>query len=191
MNSPLVEGRPLEDAELVQRAKDGDVGAYEQLVQRHQAIAVRVAYLVVRSAPDAEDAAQEAFVKAFLALGRFRRGAPFRPWLLAIVTNEARSRARSMARRDALRLRLEAQPGSGDAAPSPEAAALAASDTEVVVAALDRLSEKDRIVITYRYLLGMSEKETAVTLGVRKGTVKSRLSRALDRLRLLLSESER
>ncbi len=100
--------------------------AYEELVRLHQGIAFRTAYLVTRNAADAEEAAQDGFVKAYRALGRFRRGAPFRPWLLQIVGNEARNRGRSAGRRSALELRLAAEP-SGGAAPSPEAT-LAASE---------------------------------------------------------------
>ena len=118
-------GRPLEpeEDELVARAQAGDVEAYEALVQRTQAIAFRTAYLVTRNAADAEEAAQDGFLKAYRALGRFRRGAPFRPWLLRIVANEARNRRRSAGRRAALALRA-AEASSGDAAPSPEATVL-------------------------------------------------------------------
>ncbi len=116
-----MEGRPLEDAELIERAKDGDVGAYEELVRRHQRIALRVAYLATRGAPEVEDVVQEAFVKAFLALDRFRAGAPFRPWLLRIVANEASNIRRAAGRRANLALRLAAAEGRppDDAAPSP------------------------------------------------------------------------
>jgi RNA polymerase sigma-70 factor (ECF subfamily) len=82
----------LEEAKLAERARSGDTAAYERLVRMHQAVAFRAAYLVTGDGPDAEDAMQEAFIKAYRALGRFRPGAPFRPWLLAIVTNEARNR---------------------------------------------------------------------------------------------------
>jgi DNA-directed RNA polymerase specialized sigma24 family protein len=71
----------------------------------YQGIAFSTAYLLVGSTPDAEEAAHDAFLKAFNALRRFRRGAPFRPWLLAIVANEARNRRRSAGRRRALAVR--------------------------------------------------------------------------------------
>src|SRR6266542_3089421 len=96
----------LEEAGLVERAKDGDVGAYEELVRAHQQIAMRTAWLVTRDSTEAEDAVQEAYVKAYRALSRFREGAAFRPWLLAIVTNEARNRRRAVARADRLALRV-------------------------------------------------------------------------------------
>jgi RNA polymerase sigma-70 factor (ECF subfamily) len=182
-----VEGRPLEEAELVGRARAGDAAAYEELVRMHQQIAMRTAWLVTRNATDAEDAVQEAFVKAYRALGRFREGSPFRPWLLAIVANEARNRRRSVARSDRLALRVAEVRPSGGAAPSPEAAALLDEERTVLVEALNTMREEDRLVVGYRYLLGLSEAETAAALGVPVGTVKSRLSRALVRLRSALS----
>src|SRR6266566_502858 len=76
------------EARLLAAARAGDAGAYAQLVARHQDVAFRTAYLVAGSAAEAEDAAQDGFVKAYRALGRFRPGAPFRPWVLRIVANE-------------------------------------------------------------------------------------------------------
>jgi len=183
-----VEGRPLEDAELVDLARDGDVPAYEELVSRYQGIAHRVAWLVARQAGEAEDAVQEAFVKAYDALPGFRAGAAFRPWILRIVANEAKNRARSAKRREGLALRAAAV-DPGGAAPSPEAAAIAREDAEALMRGLARLREPDRLVIAYRYLFELSEAETAGALGIRRGTVKSRLSRALGRLRTELASS--
>ena len=182
------QGRPSEDAGLAARARDGDVGAFEELVTRYQGIAFRVAWLVVRNRGDAEDAVQEAFVKAYYAMPRFRPEAPFRPWILRIVANEARNRGRSSRRREGLSMRLAAT-ATAQAAPPPEVAALDRADAEALVAALDRLPERDRLVIAYRYLFEMSEAETAEALDVRPGTVKSRLSRALVRLRTDLAST--
>jgi RNA polymerase sigma factor (sigma-70 family) len=178
-----VEGRPLDDAELVERARRGDVDAYEELVQRYQRLANRVAFLVTRDGAEAEDAAQEAFVKAYYALGRFRSGASFKPWLLKIVTNEARNRRRSSGRRAGLVLRAAEERPSGDAAPSPEGVALDAEKRSALLQALETLPETARLVVMYRYFLELSEAEMATALGCAKGTVKSRLSRALVRLR--------
>src|ERR671928_2125569 len=111
-----MEGRPREEQGLIDRAQRGDEEAYAELVQQYQGLAFRTAYLLTGSAADAEDAAQDAFVKAWRALGRFRRGAPFRPWLLQIVTNEARNRRRSAGRRARLALRAADETRSGDAA---------------------------------------------------------------------------
>ncbi len=181
-----VEGRPLEDAELIRLARRGDVRAYETLVERYRDVAFRTAYVVARSSADAEDATQEAFVKAYYALDRFREDGEFRPWLLRIVTNEARNRTRSGRRREALALRVAGDRPSGASAQAPEEAAVSAETTRMLVAAVASLPERDRLVVSYRYLLELSEAETAAALGLRRGTVKSRLSRALDKLRARL-----
>ena len=183
-----MEGRPPE-TELVERARRGDHDAYEQIVQAHQGIAFRTAYLVTGDAAEAEDAAQEAFVKAYRALARFRVGAPFRPWLLRIVANEARNRRRSAGRRGAVQLRLASATSSGDAAPSPEAALLDAERRERLLRAVNGLREEERLVVACRYFLDLSEAETAAALDLRAGTVKSRLARALERLRPVLDEA--
>ena len=179
----MVVDRPLDEDRLVARARRGDAAAYAELVHAHESIAFRTAWLITGSAAEAEEAAQDGFLKAHRALRRFREGAPFRPWLLAIVANEARNRRRSAGRRAALGLRLAAQEPSGDAAPSPEAALVSSERRAELLEALERLREEERLVIACRFFLDLSEAETAAALGVRRGTVKSRLSRALGRLR--------
>jgi RNA polymerase sigma factor (sigma-70 family) len=175
--------RPLDETELVERALRGDLRAWETIVRTHQGIAFRTAYLLTGSAADAEEAAQDGFVKAYRALGRFRRGAPFRPWLLRIVANEARNRRRSAARRERLTLRAAAEARPGDAVPSPEAALLSRESQQHLLEAMNRLSDQHRDALACRYFLDLSEEETAAALHVRRGTVKSRVSSALDRLR--------
>jgi RNA polymerase sigma factor (sigma-70 family) len=184
---PLNEGS-LDESELVERAKRGDVSAYEQIVERYQEPVFRAAYLVTRSAADAQEAAQDAFVKAYAALGRFRSGSPLRPWLLRIAVNESRNRLRAAGRREALALRAAAERRSEGADPSPETALLAAERRRALLAAIEDLREEDRLVISCRFFLDLSERETAEVLGWRQGTVKSRLSRALERLRASLGE---
>ena len=83
------------DAVAVAQARKGDQDAFGMLVERHQTVAFRTAYVICGNAADAEDAAQDGFIKARAAMGRFREGAPFRPWLLTIVANEARNRRRA------------------------------------------------------------------------------------------------
>lgn len=182
-----MEGRPLDERALIARARRGDVGAYEDLVRAFGDVAHRAAWLV-GGGDDAEDAVQEAFVKAYHALPRFREGSPFRPWLLRIVTNEARNRRRSAARRAGLAVRAVEDRPADDAAPSPEDAVLAHERRTALASAIERLREEDRLVVTCRYLLQLSEAETAATLDIPPGTVKSRLSRALTRLRILLAD---
>lgn len=172
------------DGDLVGRAREGEVGAYEELVRRYQALAHRTAYLVTGDAGDAEDAAQTAFLKAYSALPRFDPDRPFRPWLLRIVMNEARNRRRWRRRRSELELEEEHERAAGD--PSPEERAEAAERRAVVLAALNGLRPEERLTIACRYFLELSEAEMAEVLGVARGTVKSRLSRALSRLRTRL-----
>ena len=178
-----MEGRPPDDVALAGRARAGDERAFEDLVRRYQGVAFRTAYLLTGSSADAEDAAQAAFVKAWRALPRFRAGAPFKPWLLRIVANEAHNRRRTAGRVEGLRLRAAAAASSGDAAPSPEEAALGGERRRDLLAAVGRLDVRDREIVTCRYFLELSEEETATVLAIRRGTVKSRTARALARLR--------
>jgi RNA polymerase sigma factor (sigma-70 family) len=183
-----VEATPDHDAVLIDRARHGDVSAFEQLVRAYQEVAFRTAWIASGGADDAEDAAQEGFMKAFAALPRFRTDAAFRPWLLSIVANEARNRRRSAGRRTALASRARTVvAGTRAAENSPEAAILVDESRRELLDAVKRLSDADREIVAYRYFLGLSEAETAAALGVPVGTAKSRLSRALDRLRTLMA----
>lgn len=172
----------------MERAKHGDVAAYELLVCRHQEIAFRTAYSTTRDAAAAQDAAQSGFIKAYYALHRFRSGTPFRPWLLKIVSNEARNHVRSAHRRSGYELQFAEDRPRDDAAPSPEAAVLAGLTRDLLLQAVNDLSPPDQQTIAYRYFLDLSEAEMAEALGCARGTVKSRVSRALGRLRVLLSD---
>jgi RNA polymerase sigma factor (sigma-70 family) len=167
----------------------GDTDAYAHLVHRHAPMAVRTAALLGAGA-DAEDVVQEAFVKAYAALGGLRPGAPFRPWFLRIVANQTRNLHRSAGRRSARerhawqrseRLLLAA---SGD----PADALLATERQTRLVHGLAQLSATHREVVTCRYLLDLDEAETAEVLGWPRGTVKSRLHRALRRLQASLGD---
>jgi RNA polymerase sigma factor (sigma-70 family) len=170
------------DDGFIERAKRGDVDAFGEIVTRYQALAQRTAYVILRDPDAAQDVTQEAFVKAYRAIGRFRPGAPIRPWLLRIVANEAINRAKAGSRHPTLALSV-AEARAADPAASPEAQALAAERREMVINALNEMKEDDRIVIAYRYFFDLSEVEMADALDIAPGTVKSRLSRAMARLR--------
>jgi RNA polymerase sigma-70 factor (ECF subfamily) len=174
---------------LIDRALAGDVAAYEEIVRRYQDVALRTAYLVAPEA-DAADAVQDAFLKAHAALPRFRVGAPFRPWVLRIVANEARNRRRSADRRAGLALRASIVLPRDDVATSPEAEVIADETRGELHQAVGRLRDEDREVIGARYFLGLSEAETAEALEIPAGTVKSRTARALGRLRINLEALE-
>jgi RNA polymerase sigma factor (sigma-70 family) len=188
-----VVGRPLED-ELLDRARKGDADAYGALVEMHQEIAFRIAYAVLGDAAEAEDATQDGLVKAYRALGRLvkayralgriRRGSPFRPWLLRIVGNEARNRARG--RRERLARLAAAEDVSGGAAPPPETEVLESERREELFSAIARLGPDERLALVGRFFLGLTDAEAAAALGVRRGAVKMRVFRALERLRVEL-----
>ena len=183
-----VEGRPLLENEWIEAARRGDASAFEELVRRYQEIAYRTAYLVIGDADEARDAAQDGFLRAHAALGRFRPGSEFRPWLLRIVANAARNRRRSAARRAGLALRAFRDAASGDAAPSPEVLLLADERRRELLAAINGLQFDDRLVIALRWFLELNEEEMAGVMNCPRGTVKSRLSRATLRLRVALGE---
>ncbi|HMG26580.1 MAG TPA: sigma-70 family RNA polymerase sigma factor [Acidimicrobiia bacterium] len=175
------EGSTTDDVDLIERARQGDVDAYGELVRRYQHDARRTA-AAIAGVGNADDAAQEAFVRAFGFLHRFRPGAPFRPWLLAVVANVARNHTRS-SHRWTRAVRAPGERGRiAMVTPSAEDEAMSRRRDGTVRAALDALPGRYRDVVACRYLLDLSEEETAQILGIARGTVKSRLSRGLDRL---------
>lgn len=180
-----VDDEPSE-AELLARIHAGERDAFAVLVRRHGPVARRTAALL-GAGPDTDDVVQEAFVKAYRALGGFRDGAEFRPWVLRIVANETRNAQRS-GRRRALRERSPAAvpddllPGVSAAADPAEQAVTAERLVELRRALLG-LPERQRRVVICRYLLELDEAETAVVLGLARGTVKSRTHRAIERMR--------
>jgi RNA polymerase sigma-70 factor, ECF subfamily len=164
------------EADLIRRAREGDAAAYEQLVRQHQEAVFRLAYLFLGSVEDAEDTAQDVFVRAYRTLERFDDSRPFRPWLLAITANTARNRYRAFKRYAAVLRRLivpEATHPDMDSG----------LEAQALWQAVRRLSAADQEVIYLRYFLQLSVSEAAQAMNVEEGTVKSRLSRALGRLR--------
>ena len=187
--APRLRAAEPEEAELVKRAGQGDHDAYELLMRRHEQAAFRAAFLIVGSAADAEDVAQEAFVKAFRALGRFRAGAPFRPWLLRIVGNEARNHRRASGRRDFHQFRaVMLEPvGPED---TPDEQLLRGEERRRLLATVSRLPPGERTAVVARYLVGLSEAEAAALLRVPRATLKMRAWRGLQRLRRELGDAE-
>ena len=172
------------DAELVIAAREGDLDAFTALLGRYRSPALRVAYGIAGN--DAEDAVQDAFVKAFRKLDGFRTDAAFRPWLFTIVANESRNRRRSSARRDKLELQVRDQPPPAGTAVDDVVAQRDQRERLAVIVA--RLPDRYREVVALRFFAGLSESETAQALSCPLGTAKSRLSRALDMLRTQLGE---
>jgi RNA polymerase sigma factor (sigma-70 family) len=157
-------------------------------VRRHGAAALRTATLL-GAGPDAEDVVQDAFVKSYAALSRFREGHAFRPWLLRIVANETRNLHRAAGRRAAREQRAWQQIAPLLTTDDPPLMLLGAERRTALVRALGQLSAQHREVVTCRYLLELDEAETATVLGWPRGTVKSRVHRALRNLQAALAEA--
>jgi len=175
----------VDEAELIERARRGDEAAWEALVAAHQEAVFRLAYLMTGSADEAADIAQETFIRAVAALARFEPGRPLRPWLLRIAANLSRNARRSLRRAFAAFQRAAAQA----AAPERQAGdwTNAWTDADALWQAVRRLSRADQEIIYLRFFLDLSEAEAARALEVAAGTVKSRLNRALGRLRGIVS----
>jgi RNA polymerase sigma factor (sigma-70 family) len=168
---------------LIERSKTGDRDAYDVLVERYQGLAFRAAYLTLGDVDEAEDAVQEAFVKAYLNLGRFQPGAPFRPWLLRIVTNEALNSQRTSRRQASLQIRSEHAALGHHSPEGPEDAVVAVETRLALVDGLNRLPARDRALIAYRYFLDLSPSEIADIWDRPASTIRTQLSRALRKLR--------
>jgi RNA polymerase sigma-70 factor, ECF subfamily len=170
----------------IKAAQSGSEQALEHLYRRHWPWAHRAAYLVVHDAGAAEDIAQEAFLSAIRSLDRFDRRRPFGPWLNRIVVNRAIDWARARALRRETAAEFETEAATNEPA-APEAGTSVYSDE--IVAALRELSPEHRAVVVLRYLLDYTPGEIAETLGLPRGTVNSRLRRALDRLGAKVEEA--
>lgn len=173
-----------DESGAIERARQGDAASFGMLVERHQQVAFRTAYLVVRDAAAAEDVAQDAFIRAYRQLHTFRAGEPFRPWLLQIVTNLALNEVRSRTRRTGLFSRIGMF--APRAADPPDDAVATSDEASTLLRAINQLPLDDRVVLYLRYFVELPEREIAVAIGTPAGTVKSRLHRASGRLRALI-----
>jgi RNA polymerase sigma factor (sigma-70 family) len=175
----------------VQRARAGDRVAFGELVRRHQTAALRVAAAVTGSTEEARDIVQDAFVQGYRSLDRYRGEAPVRAWLLRIVANHAKNALRSTSRRRGREDRfavLDGAPADADPVGQP---VVDRAEASALLGMLAALPERDREVLALRFVAGLTEADTASTLGVPVGTVKSRAARALVHARELLEVRER
>jgi RNA polymerase sigma-70 factor (ECF subfamily) len=183
-----------EDA-LIARARDGDLPAFNQLVELHQRAVYSLSYRMIGHAAAAEDATQEAFISAFRSIGTFRGGS-FRAWLMRIAANASTDELRRRARRPALSLQVP-PPGTdepidvADLAPGPEAQALSAAERERVQAALLLLPEDQRLAVIMCDIEGYAYEEISQAMRCSIGTVKSRIARGREKLRGLLVEGNK
>ncbi len=180
----------MDESTLIGMAAQHDEQAWEALISAHQQAVFRLAYLFTGDPDEAEDVTQETFVRAFRFLDRFDRARSFRPWLLSIAANLARNRQRGFKRYlAALQSFARRDPGALASGPSNQ---VAEDDAKKLWQVVRKMSHEDQQVIYLRYFLELSENETAAALDIPRGTVKSRLSRAVGRLRdrLALEENE-
>ena len=171
----------MDESTLIRHATDGDAAAWEPLVLAHQEAVFRLCYLLLGDPDDAEDIAQETFLRAWKYLRRFDAARPLRPWLLSIASNLASNRRRSAGRYlSALVRAFRNEPASSTSIEEKSTQQLEASQ---LWKAVQTLSLPDQQIVYLRYFLELSVAETATVLNIAEGTVKSRLNRALDRLR--------
>lgn len=179
---------------LVASALRGDKNAYRALVERYQQRVFYVAFEITRSREDAEDVAQETFVKAYLSLKDFKGESSFYTWLYRIAFNMAIDVRRKTGRRGGQAVELDERhvgatvetmsaPG-----PAPDVALQNQQEMQHLARALNELSEEHRIVMTLREIDGLSYEEIADVLGISKGTVMSRLHYARKRLQSVLAQ---
>lgn len=179
----------LDTEALIGRCQQGDRLAIEVLIRRYQNYVFRLCYLVMRSEQDAEDMAQETFIRAFRALPRFefREGTCFEGWLYRIAVNACRSR---MRRRwyQVLPWPEPAPQIISEPAQQPDQRLMQGQRRDAILAAIDGLGDKHRLVVILRYYAGLSNEEIARALDIPSGTVRSRLHVARQRLRVLLEQ---
>ncbi len=175
----------MTDDEAIRRCQDGDREAFRHLVERYKNPLYGTAYLMTGNAAHAEEHVQEAFLSAWRGIRTFRRGRPAKPWLMRILVNTVISQQR---RRQLTVVPIDESLLPG-ATPGPHAEAEAAENRDAVRAALARLSPEHRQVVVLRYFAELTVPQVARSTGVREGTVKSRLHRALRQMRELLEQS--
>lgn len=178
----------MSEVNLIDQARRGDQAAWSTLVARHQEAVFRLAYLLLDDPDEANDAAQEAFIRAFQALDRFDSDRSLRPWLLSIVANQARNRRRAMGRYLAALKRVFQSEGAALITPGPGDQQQQQWEARTLWQAIRRLKADDQEIIYLRYFLNLSVVETAEAVEIAPGTVKSRLSRALQRLQTVIDE---
>lgn len=180
------------DSELISRAAGGDSSAFQALVERHRSMVYRVAYQFAGNHHDAEDIAQEVFIKVYRSLDRFRQDAQLSSWMYRIVMNACIDHRRRQSPAGATPFGEEAEQrmlNTPEEAPGPEATAYAGELGQVLEAEINRLPQGQRIVFVMRHHQGLKLCEIAEALGLAEGTVKRQLHAAVHRLRQSLTNA--
>lgn len=171
----------LPDAELVVRAKEGDLKAMDVLIERHHGSVYRMCLSILREVDRAEDAVQETFIKAYRGLTRFRGDAQFKTWLMTIAGNEAKGALRRSGRRREQALDDSPEIHSGD--PDIEEQTAMMDDARRVRRMVEELPEKQRLAVTLRVDEGMSFKEIGVIIESSEGAARVNYHHGIRRLR--------
>ena len=171
------------ELELIRRAKSEDRAAMAELLNAHAEQSYGLALHILRNEADAEDATQNALIRAFTNLGRFQEGRPFSPWLLRIVSREALRVLRAERTRFAF---WHHQARDEESGTTVESIVQVRAEHRELWRAVNRLKSDDLTVLTLSYFMGMSDIEVAETLGVKKGAAKKRKHSAIKRLRALV-----
>ncbi len=184
----------IEELQCIRKAAQGDVAAFEELVVRYQGQVFNLCLRMTADAEDAADLTQEAFVKVWKSLDTFQFDAAFSTWLYRLASNCCLDFLRSKKRRPTVSLTMETEEEDeqtldvSDDAPTPEEAAISKEERETLRLAMQSIDAEQRQILTLRVVNDLSYSDIARVLGIREGTVKSRLSRARESLRKKLTE---
>lgn len=181
----------MREEELIRRAAQGDDGAFEQLVLVHQRQVYNLCLRICCNEADAMDLSQEAFIRAWRGLGQYQFGAEFSTWLYRLTRNVCIDFLRAQKRRQTVPLHLNDDEGETelplpDTAEGPEERAVAGERRRALAQAMQALSPEHREILTLRVIEDLPYEQIAQILGVRTGTVKSRLARARISLKNIL-----
>ncbi|MBE6932037.1 MAG: sigma-70 family RNA polymerase sigma factor [Ruminococcaceae bacterium] len=184
----------MEEKKLIQQAAAGDTAAFEALVLRYQTQVYSLAYRMVGNEADAQDLAQEAFVRAWRALDSFQFSSQFSTWLYRLTSNICIDFLRSQKKRKHISLTVlqddeQQQWDMPDHRPLPEEQMIVTQEREALAKAIAALDPEYRQVLILRIVNDCSYQQISEIMGIREGTVKSRLSRAREQLRKKLAQS--
>ena len=173
---------PIEEAHWLVRAREGDERAFARLVEAYERPVFNLCYRMLGDGPEAEDAAQETFLKAFRGLHRHDPDRPFRPWLLSIASHHCIDRLRRRRLRQTSLEDLQGEDVPAAPTPGPEATALEREQSRRVQQMLAGLAPKERAAVVLRYWYDLSYVEIGQALSLSESAVKSRLHRARRQL---------
>ena len=181
----------ISNAELVRKSQFGDKTAFEQLVTRHQDLVFSLAYKLTGNREMANDVAQEAFIRAWKAIEKFRGDSTFSTWIYRITVNTAWTLRKKAKKHNTLNIDDTYEPIVIDEKKDPELVAINSDLSSVLVNALDKIPIEQRIIVELKNIEGRSHKEIAEYLDISVTAAKVRLHRAHQKLRQILEEVER